>query len=108
MIKKIIKTLGMCALSTLILTGCGERKIYTYRHHEVECGKAILKYFKNKDRYNLGHSIEKDGYSGYDILIFKYSNTKDNEDYKEVVIDGAPLKFVKKYFGEEFDKVKTK
>lgn len=108
MTKNIIKVLGVCVLSTFMLTGCGEKEIYTYKHYEIECGKEILKYFKNKDKYNLGHSIEKDGYSGYDILIFKYSNTKDNENYKEVVINDVPLTFVKKYFGEEFDKVETK
>lgn len=46
MIKKIIKTLGMCALSTLILTGCNSGKILIYKYDEVKCGEEVLRYLK--------------------------------------------------------------
>ena len=105
---RIIKGLVLLTLSTTILTGCNFSKILTYKYDEVKCGEEVLKYLKYKEKYNLGCSIEKDGSSGYGISIFKYENTKENECYSEVRIENAPIEFVKKYFGEDFNEVKSK
>ena len=103
---KIIKGLVLLTLSTTILTGCNSGKILTYKHNEVKCGEEVLRYLKYKEKYNLGCSIEKDGLSGYGISIFKYENTKENECYSEVHIEDAPIQFIEKYFGEDFNEIK--
>ena len=102
---KAIKRLILLLLPTMFLTGCNSNEIVlTYKNYPVDCGKEVLKYFKNKEEYDLGCSIERDGLY-YDICIFKYKDTSKNVSYKEVSINDASREFVIKYFGEDFNKV---
>ena len=102
---KAIKRLILLILPMIFLVGCNKDEIHlSYRNYEADCGKEVLKYLKYNKEYDLGCSIEKDNFY-YDIHIFKYIDTNKNANYKEVFINNASSDFVKKYFGEDFNKV---